>query len=273
MQFCTPEAWHLEAPEATAQYTGPIVLLTCDAVFSGGEAFTLAIKQLPHVTIIGRWCHQWHIGLRAGRRATEWLGSIACPTKCTCPPTWSATKAKVCHPHRSAQYEGRHRQRLRSSHYPCTGSVQVAEGRVRDERPARLGITHVQSAFQLLSSVDDANPDPTSGTARVCAYDEEEECRAARRPKTLHQRWSSTHRDIAAVLSKSVLSTARGFFVSLCSVLVGRGHSAFNLAFVWMSLRIPTKPAVHSNLKPATRSDLKPATEAGELCVNLGDDG
>jgi hypothetical protein len=25
-------------------------------------------------------------------------------------------------------------------------------------------------------------------------------------------------------------------------------------------LRIPTKPAMHSNLKPATRSDLKPAT-------------
>jgi C-terminal processing protease CtpA/Prc len=29
------------------------VLLTCDSVFSGGEAFALAIKQLPHVTIIG----------------------------------------------------------------------------------------------------------------------------------------------------------------------------------------------------------------------------
>ena len=31
----------------------PIVLLTCDSVFSGGEAFALAIKQLPHVTILG----------------------------------------------------------------------------------------------------------------------------------------------------------------------------------------------------------------------------
>jgi len=29
------------------------VLLTCDSVFSGGEAFALAIKELPHVTIIG----------------------------------------------------------------------------------------------------------------------------------------------------------------------------------------------------------------------------
>jgi carboxyl-terminal processing protease len=27
--------------------------LTCDSVFSGGEVFALAIKQLPHVTIIG----------------------------------------------------------------------------------------------------------------------------------------------------------------------------------------------------------------------------
>ena len=35
------------------QFTGPIVLLTCDAVFSGGEAFALAIRQLPYVTILG----------------------------------------------------------------------------------------------------------------------------------------------------------------------------------------------------------------------------
>jgi C-terminal processing protease CtpA/Prc len=27
--------------------------LTCDSVFSGGEAFALAIRQLPYVTIIG----------------------------------------------------------------------------------------------------------------------------------------------------------------------------------------------------------------------------
>ncbi len=44
--------WHLE-PQGDAQFTGPIVLLTCDSVFSGGEAFALAIKQLPYVTIIG----------------------------------------------------------------------------------------------------------------------------------------------------------------------------------------------------------------------------
>jgi C-terminal processing protease CtpA/Prc len=29
------------------------VLLTCDAVFSGGEVFALAIGQLPDVTILG----------------------------------------------------------------------------------------------------------------------------------------------------------------------------------------------------------------------------
>jgi C-terminal processing protease CtpA/Prc len=29
------------------------VLLTCDSVFSGGEVFALAVKQLPHVTIVG----------------------------------------------------------------------------------------------------------------------------------------------------------------------------------------------------------------------------
>jgi len=31
------------------------------------------------------------------------------------------------------------------------------------------------------------------------------------------------------------------------------------LAARWRRLRIPTKPAMHSNLKPATYSDLKPA--------------
>jgi carboxyl-terminal processing protease len=46
------KTWHL-APEGDAQFTGPIVLLTCDAVFSGGESFALAIRELPHVTIVG----------------------------------------------------------------------------------------------------------------------------------------------------------------------------------------------------------------------------
>jgi len=44
--------WHLE-PEGEGQFTGPIALLTNDSVFSGGEAFALAIRELPHVTIIG----------------------------------------------------------------------------------------------------------------------------------------------------------------------------------------------------------------------------
>src|SRR6185503_5779886 len=46
------KTWYIE-PQGATQFTGPIVLLTCDSVFSGGEAFALAIKQLPYVTIIG----------------------------------------------------------------------------------------------------------------------------------------------------------------------------------------------------------------------------
>jgi len=46
------KTWHIE-PEGDTQFTGPIALLTCDSVFSGGEVFALAIKQLPHATIIG----------------------------------------------------------------------------------------------------------------------------------------------------------------------------------------------------------------------------
>jgi hypothetical protein len=50
--FTPLRTWHLE-PEGNAQFVGPIVLLTCDSVFSGGETFALAIRELPHVTIIG----------------------------------------------------------------------------------------------------------------------------------------------------------------------------------------------------------------------------
>jgi hypothetical protein len=46
------KTWHIE-PQGDAQFTAPIVLLTCDSVFSGGEAFALAITQLPYVTVIG----------------------------------------------------------------------------------------------------------------------------------------------------------------------------------------------------------------------------
>jgi C-terminal processing protease CtpA/Prc len=50
--FTPFKTWHIE-PEGEARFIGPIVLLTCDSVFSGGEAFALAIKQLPHLTIVG----------------------------------------------------------------------------------------------------------------------------------------------------------------------------------------------------------------------------
>ena len=50
--FTPLKTWYIE-PRGHAQFIGPIVLLTCDSVFSGGEAFALAIKQLPHVTIMG----------------------------------------------------------------------------------------------------------------------------------------------------------------------------------------------------------------------------
>jgi carboxyl-terminal processing protease len=46
------KTWFME-PKGDAQFTGPIVLLTCDSVFSGGEVFALAMRELPHVTIVG----------------------------------------------------------------------------------------------------------------------------------------------------------------------------------------------------------------------------
>jgi hypothetical protein len=50
--FTPLRTWYIE-PQGAAQFTGPVVLLTCDAVFSGAEAFALAIRELPHVTIVG----------------------------------------------------------------------------------------------------------------------------------------------------------------------------------------------------------------------------
>jgi hypothetical protein len=50
--FSARRTWHI-APQGDAQFTGPMVLLTCDSVFSGGEVFALAIRELPYVTIIG----------------------------------------------------------------------------------------------------------------------------------------------------------------------------------------------------------------------------
>lgn len=50
--FSELKTWHIE-PAGDAQFTGPIALLANDSVFSGGEAFALAIRNLPYVTIIG----------------------------------------------------------------------------------------------------------------------------------------------------------------------------------------------------------------------------
>jgi len=50
--FTPLKTCHLH-PQGDAQFVGPIVLLTSDSVFSGGEAFALAIRQLPYVTIVG----------------------------------------------------------------------------------------------------------------------------------------------------------------------------------------------------------------------------
>jgi carboxyl-terminal processing protease len=50
--FTPLKTWYME-PKGDTHFTGPIVLLTCDSVFSGGEVFALAMKQLPNIKIIG----------------------------------------------------------------------------------------------------------------------------------------------------------------------------------------------------------------------------
>ena len=41
--FTPVKTWYIE-PQGDVQFTGPIALLTCDSVFSGGEVFALATK-------------------------------------------------------------------------------------------------------------------------------------------------------------------------------------------------------------------------------------
>jgi carboxyl-terminal processing protease len=50
--FTALKTWHIK-PQGDVQFNGPIVVLACDSVFSGAEVFALAIKRLPHVTILG----------------------------------------------------------------------------------------------------------------------------------------------------------------------------------------------------------------------------
>ena len=51
-RFSELETWYVE-PKGAAQFTGPVVLLTHDAVFSGGDVFALVASELPNVTIAG----------------------------------------------------------------------------------------------------------------------------------------------------------------------------------------------------------------------------
>jgi C-terminal processing protease CtpA/Prc len=51
-QFTAPVEWWLE-PGGPRQFHGPVVLLVNRDTFSAGETFALAMRVLPHVTIVG----------------------------------------------------------------------------------------------------------------------------------------------------------------------------------------------------------------------------
>jgi C-terminal processing protease CtpA/Prc len=52
-RFSELETWYVE-PKGAAQFTGPVVLLSNDSVFSGGDVFAMVAKALPNVTIVGK---------------------------------------------------------------------------------------------------------------------------------------------------------------------------------------------------------------------------
>ena len=91
--FTPLKAWHIE-PHGDAQFNGPIALLTCDLVFSGGEAFALAIRQLPHSPSLANTPMEYfHINLR---RSCRTAGDTPCHTRSTCQQIRCATKARGC---------------------------------------------------------------------------------------------------------------------------------------------------------------------------------
>ena len=51
-KFSSLETWYVE-PRGASQFTGPVVLLTNDSVFSGGEVFAMVAKTLSNMTIVG----------------------------------------------------------------------------------------------------------------------------------------------------------------------------------------------------------------------------
>ena len=51
-KYSALKTWYVE-PKGASQFTGPVVLLTNDAVFSGGDVFALVASELPNVTIVG----------------------------------------------------------------------------------------------------------------------------------------------------------------------------------------------------------------------------
>lgn len=51
-EYSELRTWYVE-PKGASQFTEPVVLLTNDAVFSGGDVFALVASVLPNVTIVG----------------------------------------------------------------------------------------------------------------------------------------------------------------------------------------------------------------------------
>jgi len=51
-KFSELKTWYVK-PKGRSQFTGPVVLLTNDAVFSGGDVFALVARELPNVTLVG----------------------------------------------------------------------------------------------------------------------------------------------------------------------------------------------------------------------------
>ena len=107
------KTFHIE-PRGPSQFTGPVVLLTCDAVFSGGEAFALALRELPHVTIIGEptngmFSYQLEKELPNGWEFTLILSEILCGRHGLLRGRGRARR------YRASQHRGRSRSRRRSA--------------------------------------------------------------------------------------------------------------------------------------------------------------
>ena len=123
--FTSLKTWHLE-PQGVVQFTGPIVLLTCDSVFSGGEVLCAGDARAAS-RHDNRRSYQRHILLHARQETAQRLGVLLVVPGVLFGRHGVLRGQRRAGRPRASQHEGRYRKRGRSFDYPRARSAEVQE--------------------------------------------------------------------------------------------------------------------------------------------------